>query len=181
VAWLLAAIGNVDLDRNRYGAAAETFQRGLEISERALGPDHPQVGSFLILEGSALRGQGRHEPAFERFERALRLQEAALGPDHVDVAIPLEEIGKLRLEQGRHAEARAAFERALSIRERGAAPVRQIAQLRFELGQVLWATGEQQRGRQLAVAARDALRTLPEDGAKKLAEVEAWLRERPEP
>ena len=68
------------------GARAQ-FERALAISEAALGPDHPDVGTWRNNLGLVLQDLGDLAGARTQYERALAISEAALGPDHPTIGI----------------------------------------------------------------------------------------------
>ncbi|MEM6990037.1 MAG: serine/threonine-protein kinase [Myxococcota bacterium] len=55
-------------------AALPRFRDALEACERALGPEHPDVGFVLTGLGTVLDGLGQHSEAIEHLDRALRLR-----------------------------------------------------------------------------------------------------------
>jgi hypothetical protein len=54
----------------------------LQISEAALGPDHPDIGTRRSNLGRVLADLGDLTGARTQLERALQISEAALSPDH---------------------------------------------------------------------------------------------------
>ena len=70
------------------------------MPERALGPDHPDVATFLNNLAGLYQAQGRYADAEPLYKRALAMREAALGPDHPDVARALSNLGLLYKKQG---------------------------------------------------------------------------------
>jgi tetratricopeptide (TPR) repeat protein len=70
----------------KYSDAEPLCMRALAISEKALGPDHPDVAKSLNNLASLYRNQGRYGEAEPLYKRALAITEKALGPDHPDVA-----------------------------------------------------------------------------------------------
>ena len=62
--------------------ARTQYERALQISEAALGPDHPDIGIRRNNLGSVLQDLGDLTGARTQYERALQISEAALGPDH---------------------------------------------------------------------------------------------------
>jgi tetratricopeptide (TPR) repeat protein len=58
------------------------YTRALAISERALGPDDPDVATSLNNLAALYRAQGRYADAEPLYKRALAIDEKALGPDH---------------------------------------------------------------------------------------------------
>ena len=101
-----------------YAAARPLYERALAISEKALGPDHPDTAARLNNLASLLHAQGDFAAARPLYERALATRERALGPDHPNTATSLGSLGALLQVQGDFAAARLLFERALAIREK---------------------------------------------------------------
>ena len=54
----------------------------MEIHEKALGPDHPNVAVILNALGALYHNLGDYEKAEPLHKRALEIDEKALGPDH---------------------------------------------------------------------------------------------------
>ena len=94
----------------RRGRAA--LQARLAIGEKALGPDHPDVGIRLNNLAQLYHGQGRYAEAEPLYKRGLAITEKALGPDHPDVGIRLNNLALLYHDQGRYAEAEPLYKRA---------------------------------------------------------------------
>jgi tetratricopeptide (TPR) repeat protein len=67
----------------------------LEISEKALGPDNPDVAIALNNLAELYYNQGRYEEAEPLYKRALKILEDTLGPDHPEVALTLESLKAL--------------------------------------------------------------------------------------
>ncbi len=108
--------------RAEYPAAAPLLQRALAISEKALGPDHPDTASSLNCLAVLYRAQGRYEEAAPLYQRALAIREEALGPDHPYTATSLNNLAALYLSQGRYEEAGPLYLRALAIWEKALGP-----------------------------------------------------------
>jgi tetratricopeptide (TPR) repeat protein len=98
------------------------LERALAISEAALGPDHPIVGTWCSNLGLVLRDLGDLPGAREQLERALAIGEAALGPDHPDVGTWRNNLGGMLQALGDLPGAREQFERALAIGEAALGP-----------------------------------------------------------
>jgi tetratricopeptide (TPR) repeat protein/tRNA A-37 threonylcarbamoyl transferase component Bud32 len=95
--------------------AARLYQQALEMRERALGPDHPEVASALQNLGAARRALGKYEEAQALYQRALAIYEQTLGPKHPKLASLLSNLGNAQAVMGHKKEARVSFERALAI------------------------------------------------------------------
>jgi eukaryotic-like serine/threonine-protein kinase len=111
-------IGVVEHARGRYDAALDSFERALEIQERALGPRHPQTVRSLGNVGAACEALGRYDEALDHYRRSLALLEAQFGADHPLVALLINNIGIVLEKRGDLGPALEHYERALAVRER---------------------------------------------------------------
>ena len=68
----------------QYAEAEPLLQRALQIREKALGPEHPDVATSLNNLAVLYRAQGRYAEAEPLYQRALKIREKALGPEHPD-------------------------------------------------------------------------------------------------
>jgi hypothetical protein len=62
------------------------FKRAIEIRERALGPDHPEVAMSLIGLASLRKKQSCTVEAIALYERVLGMKARALAPEHPELA-----------------------------------------------------------------------------------------------
>jgi tetratricopeptide (TPR) repeat protein len=104
--------------RAEHGEAETLFQRALAVREKALGPDHPEVGVSLHNLAALYKAQSRYAQAEPLFHRAIAVEEKALGPDHPSVAIALKDLATLYRIEGRYTQADPLFRRALAISEK---------------------------------------------------------------
>jgi len=133
-------LGGMGLHRE----SAPFMRRALEISERALGPDHPQVAYTLSGLADVHGAQSDYEQGLALSERALEIRERALGPDHPEVAKSLGSVATFHWAQANYLAAmhwakgsylqalrwalrnwgqgRPRFLRAIEIGERGPGP-----------------------------------------------------------
>ena len=65
----------------------QLYRRDLEISENALGPDHPDVAITLNNLAGLYKAQRKYDEAEPLCRRALEIKEKALGPDHPNTGI----------------------------------------------------------------------------------------------
>jgi tetratricopeptide (TPR) repeat protein len=91
--------------------------RARDLTEEALGPDHPEVAAYVNNLGYVLLHLGDLVGARAAFERALRITENSFGPDHPNVATAVNNLGNVLLHLGDLSGARAALARALRIDE----------------------------------------------------------------
>jgi CHAT domain-containing protein/Tfp pilus assembly protein PilF len=105
-------------EQGRYEGAELLFRRSLEIREKVLGPDHPEVALALHNLAGLYLKQGRYSEAEPLYRRSLGIFEKNLGPNHPDVARSLNNLAELYREQGRYTEAEPLYRRSLAIREK---------------------------------------------------------------
>jgi tetratricopeptide (TPR) repeat protein len=119
---LLGRAGGYLLGRAAYSEASALTRDALAISERTLGPEHPNIAKDLNHLAGVLRHQGKFTEARSLFERALTIREKVLGREHPDTATSLNNFAELLLAQDDLAGARPLFERALAIWEKTLGP-----------------------------------------------------------
>jgi serine/threonine protein kinase len=117
-AWHANNIGTVRGLRGQRAAALQALQEALELKEKALGRDHPDVA---ITEGNIaveLAAVERNQEALAHADRAVALAEHGFGAGHPELATQLNNRGEILDALGRRREARQSFERARVIWER---------------------------------------------------------------
>jgi tetratricopeptide (TPR) repeat protein len=90
----------------------------LAISEKMLGPGHPDTATSLNNLAALYDSQGTYIKAEPLYIRALAIREKALGPDHPDTATSLNNLAGLYASQGAYAKAEPLYLRALAIFEK---------------------------------------------------------------
>jgi tetratricopeptide (TPR) repeat protein len=112
-------------ETGRYAEAQSLLDGVIEMRERTLGPDHPDVATSLMQLADVYACWGRGAEAEPLYLRALAIWEKAFGlfgPDHPDIAQTLNGLARVYRDQERNAEAQAALTRALAIREKTLGP-----------------------------------------------------------
>jgi CHAT domain-containing protein/Tfp pilus assembly protein PilF len=127
----------------RYEEAIPLARQALELREKALGPDHPDVAQALNNLAALLHEKGDYEGAEPLCRRALAIREKALGPDHPDVALSLNNLAGVLREKGDYGGAELLDRRALAIREKVLGPYHpDVAQSLDNLGELLQEKGD---------------------------------------
>ncbi len=122
LAALLVRMGFYLTCRAVYNAAEQLYRRSLEIREKQLGPDHPDVAQSLNNLAGLLRAQGQYAAAEPLFRRSLVIWEKQLGRDHPQAATGLSNLAGLLRDQGQYAAAEPLDRRSLEIREKQLGP-----------------------------------------------------------
>jgi len=111
-----------DWGAGRTADALPAFRRALEIRERVLGPDHPDLAATLAGMAGLYYDLGDFASSIAFHRRALAIRERALGPGHTDVATSLMRLANSIERSGDPAAAVPLHERALAIYERALGP-----------------------------------------------------------
>ncbi|KAK3935444.1 acyl transferase/acyl hydrolase/lysophospholipase [Diplogelasinospora grovesii] len=115
-------IGNLYFDQGKLKEAEAMYQRALEGSEQARGPDHTSTLGTVNNLGLLYFTQGRLKEAEAMYQRALKGFEKALGPDHTSTLGTVNNLGILYFTQARLKEAEAMYRRALEGFEKALGP-----------------------------------------------------------
>jgi CHAT domain-containing protein/tetratricopeptide (TPR) repeat protein len=100
-----------------YAKAEPLLVKVLQLCERMLGTQHPDVALSLNNLAVLYLMQGTYDKAKPLLERALHINEAEYGVMHDSVANSLSNLAMLYNVTGRHADAERLYDRALVIRE----------------------------------------------------------------
>ncbi len=103
-------------------AAEEPYKRSLEIREKTLKPDHPDIARALNALAVLYQARGELDRAEPLYKRALTIYEASLGPDNPSLAPAINSLAVLYLLKADFDRARPLYLRALDIRERRLGP-----------------------------------------------------------
>jgi CHAT domain-containing protein/Tfp pilus assembly protein PilF len=106
----------------QYQQAIPLAQRALAITEKALGPEYPDIAVALNNLAELYRATGAYAKAGPLFQRALAITKRALGPEHPDTAAVLNNLATLYQATGAYVEAEQLYRRALAITEKARGP-----------------------------------------------------------
>jgi tetratricopeptide (TPR) repeat protein len=133
VAALYDRIGEVESWRGAYDEAARALDRALDMRRRRLGPDHPDVGTTLLRQGTLAVLRGDSDAALERYRAALALL-AVLGPEHPSIGDAENGMGVALGQKGRWDEAAEHYRRAGAIYARVYGPAHaKTARVRYNV------------------------------------------------
>jgi len=112
----------IDYDERKIDDAIATAGRAVELREKALPADHPDVARAYLTWGTMLNGAGHPARAEEAYRKALPVLQRALGPEHPQIASALHGIGTMCKHQGRYREALEWLQKAYAMRSRVLGP-----------------------------------------------------------
>ncbi|XP_031522951.1 kinesin light chain 4 isoform X3 [Papio anubis] len=100
--------------RGKYKEAEPLCQRALEIREKVLGTNHPDVAKQLNNLALLCQNQGKYEAVERYYQRALAIYEGQLGPDNPNVARTKNNLASCYLKQAKYAEAETLYKEILT-------------------------------------------------------------------
>jgi CHAT domain-containing protein/tetratricopeptide (TPR) repeat protein len=134
----------------RYDEARPLAERVMEIRERVLGKEHPDVGPPLYYLANLYVIKGKYAEAEPLFQRALTILESAEGPEHPAVAAILNSLATLSYEIGDYAKAETFYQRALPISEKALGPDHpHVAGILNNLASLYYGRGDYAKAEQL--------------------------------
>ena len=117
---------------NKHGTAAyqsgesalaiQSFEHSLELLQKKLGKNHPDVAAALNNLALLYYSRGDYERAEPLYRRSLAIDEQTLGDDHPGVATDLNNLALLYKKQGNLEAAEPLLKRALEIKEKNFDP-----------------------------------------------------------
>jgi eukaryotic-like serine/threonine-protein kinase len=160
-AWMLNNVGVVLDADGQYEEAATEFSKALQIKERVLGKDHPDVSYTLANLAYTLASLGRPLEALEQSDRSVGIIGRVFGEEHPDMAVQLVSRAEILNQLGRYQAARGDAGRAVGIQERELGPacvnlifaLAPLGDAELGLGQPAQAVEPLERALQLAEAA----------------------------
>ncbi|KAN0077448.1 HET domain containing protein [Elaphomyces granulatus] len=120
--WALHMLGVFYRNQGKLDEAEKMYQRALQGTEKALGPDHTSTLTTVNNLGLLYANQGKLDEAEKMYQRALQGAEKALGPDHTSTLTTAINLGNLYADQGKLDEAEKMYQRALQGTEKVLGP-----------------------------------------------------------
>ncbi|XP_030102425.1 kinesin light chain 1 isoform X4 [Mus musculus] len=100
--------------RGKYKEAEPLCKRALEIREKVLGKDHPDVAKQLNNLALLCQNQGKYEEVEYYYQRALGIYQTKLGPDDPNVAKTKNNLASCYLKQGKFKQAETLYKEILT-------------------------------------------------------------------
>uniref|UniRef100_A0A2C9LNZ7 Kinesin light chain n=1 Tax=Biomphalaria glabrata TaxID=6526 RepID=A0A2C9LNZ7_BIOGL len=100
--------------RGKYKEAEPLCKRALEIREKVLGKDHPDVAKQLNNLALLCQNQGKYEEVEKYYLRALDIYKKKLGPDDPNVVKTQNNLASAYLKQGKYKQAEVLYKEVLT-------------------------------------------------------------------
>ncbi len=105
-------------EQGKYDEAIPLAERVLEMRQKLLGTEHPDVALSLNNLAFLYFSQGRYNQAEPLLIQALEMRQKLLGTEHPDVATSLNNLALLYHSQGRYSQAEPLYRQALEMRQK---------------------------------------------------------------
>lgn len=125
----------------KFDEALPLAKRALEIRERLLPRDDPQIGTSLIYLVGIYNGKRDFGKAKETLERLLQYQTERFGAESVKLAPTLERLAAIHFRTGDNSKAEEAYKRSLALKEK------EYGTEHVEVGHTLYALAQLYRAR----------------------------------
>lgn len=99
-----------------FAGSLMSFKKELEITQKLLIPDHPEIGSIYASMGIMYKNLLQYDKALEYYELSLDIRKKYLGENHLEVANSLNNIGYALYKKKQFEEALQVHRLALKIR-----------------------------------------------------------------
>jgi len=101
----------------KHAKAIVLYEQSLQLKEKSIGGEHPEVVSTLNNLGMCYDGIGNRAKARALYQRSLAITQKNLGENAASLTAPLNNLAVLHLQEGEYATAEALTRRALAIKE----------------------------------------------------------------
>ncbi|CAF3265506.1 unnamed protein product [Rotaria socialis] len=108
-------LGLIKRNQGDYEEALASHEKALEIYEKFLPTDHPDLATSYNNIGQVYNNMGEYEKALSFYEKSLEIYRQTLAPDHSSLAISYNNIGLVHTQMGDYSKALASHQKALEI------------------------------------------------------------------
>lgn len=110
-------LGQMMRQRGKYKEAICFYEKDLEISQKTLSPNHPELAVSYNNIGVVYEEMHDYTNALLYYEKALKIKQQTLPSNHLDFAGSYNNIGNVYDEMGEYAKAISSYEQALVIKQ----------------------------------------------------------------
>ena len=115
-------LGNLYQHIGFYSEAQSNYEKALEIRQKSISPDHPDLATAYTNLGLVYSDMCRYEESLSNYEKALEIGQKSLPPDHPDLGATYNNIGSVYCNMGRYEESLSNHEKALEIWQKSLPP-----------------------------------------------------------
>ena len=111
-------LGIMKYEQGQYKEAVGFYEKNLEINQKILSSEDPQLAVLYNNIGAVCDGIGNYTTALAYYKKALDNQQQSLNADHPDLAMSYNNIGWTYKNMHRYSEALSSYEKAVAIQQK---------------------------------------------------------------
>jgi tetratricopeptide (TPR) repeat protein len=115
-------LGLVRNGRGEYKEAIQFYEKALEIRQKSLPPNHPDLAQSYNNIGLVYQNMKEYSKALSFHEKALKIRQQSLPPNHADLAQSYNDIGLAYQNMEEYSKGLSYHEKALEIRQKNLPP-----------------------------------------------------------
>ena len=115
-------LGSIKHDRGDYQKSLSYFEKSLEIQQKILPPNNPDLATSYNNIGAVYQNMGEYSKALSFFEKDLKICQKTLPPNYLDLANSYNNIGGVYFNMGEYSKALSFYEKSLEIRQKTLLP-----------------------------------------------------------
>jgi tetratricopeptide (TPR) repeat protein len=115
-------LGYIKDDQGDYENAIEYHEKALEIYQKTLPPNHPDLATSYNNIAMVYMNMGEYSKALSFFEKTHEIFEKTLPPNHPSLATSYNNIGGVYRNMGEYSKALSFYEKALEIKQKTLPP-----------------------------------------------------------
>ncbi|CAF3818168.1 unnamed protein product [Adineta steineri] len=116
-ALLYHQLGLIKRNQGDYNEALLSYEKALEIYQKFLPEDHPDLATSFNNIGQVYKNMGEYSKALSFYEKSLDIFQKTLPSKHTSLAISYNNIGLIQRFMGEYAKALESHEKALEIEQ----------------------------------------------------------------
>jgi tetratricopeptide (TPR) repeat protein len=121
-AHLFHQLGCIKDVQGKYAEAIEFYEKALEIEQKTLPANHPNLATSYNNIGAVYKNMGEYSKALSYYEKALEIRQKTLPANHPSLATSYNNIGWVYKNMSDYSQALSYYKRALDIRKRSLPP-----------------------------------------------------------
>jgi tetratricopeptide (TPR) repeat protein len=110
--------GWIKSDQGKYTEAIKYFEESLEIRQKSLPSNHPDLATSYNNIGQVYSNMGKYSKALSSHEKALEIYQKTLPANHPLLATSYNNIGLVYDNMGEYSKALSSYEKALEIKQK---------------------------------------------------------------
>jgi tetratricopeptide (TPR) repeat protein len=111
-------LGWIKDDQGKHTEAITYYEKSLEIRQKTLSENHPDLANSYNNIGNVYRNMGEYSKALSSHKKAVEIDQKTLPANHPDLASSYNNIGGVYDNMGEYSKALSSHEKALEIRQK---------------------------------------------------------------